>query len=470
MQSAVETLSPTRVRLTVEVPFDELKPELDSAYKKIGAQVRVQGFRPGKVPPRILDQRVGRGVVLEEAVQEALPRLYSEAVTEAGVAPVGRPEVDVTKLDDGVELTFTAEVDIRPEFEIPAYDGLAVTVADAVVADEDISTQVDELRERFAKLTPVDRPAADGDYVTLDLAATVEGQDVPGGTASGLSYQVGAGDLLDGIDEAVTGKSAGDATVFTTTLVAGDYEGQEAQVAVTVQAVNERELPAADDAWAETTGFASFEELQADVRGRLERVKKMEQGVEARDKVLEALLAAIEVPLPESVVEAEVQWRKESTDAQLQQAGLTLDQYLEDEGKGEEEFADEVRESATTAVKAQLVLDAIADKEQMGVTDAELTDQVVRRAQRAGVSPDQYAQSLVQSGQLQGLVAEVRRGKALATVMEGATIKDASGETVDLEALRDGLDPGSADDTQVDEDGRPFHTHPDGTVHYLDEG
>ena len=470
MQSAVETLSPTRVRLTVEVPFDELKAELDKAYKTIGAQVKVQGFRPGKVPPRILDQRVGRGVVLEEAVQEALPRLYSEAVTEAGVAPVGRPEVDVTKLDDGVELTFTAEVDIRPEFEIPAYDGLAVTVADAVVTDEDISTQVDELRERFAKLTPVERPAAEGDYVTLDLAATVDGEDVPGGTASGLSYQVGAGDLLDGIDEAVTGTSAGDATVFTTTLVAGEYEGQEAQVAVTVQAVNERELPAVDDAWAETTGFTTFEELQADVRGRLERVKKMEQGVEARDKVLEALLDAIEVPLPESVVAAEVEWRKESTTAQLQQAGLTLDQYLEDEGKGEEEFAEEVRESATTAVKAQLVLDAIADREQMGVADAELTDQVVRRAQRAGVSPDQYAQSLVQSGQLQGLVAEVRRGKALATVMEGATITDASGETVDLEALRDGLDPAGADDTQVDEEGRPFHTHPDGTVHYLDEG
>ncbi|MCW2715578.1 MAG: trigger factor [Frankiales bacterium] len=469
MQSAVETLSPTRVRLTVEVPFAELKPELDKAYKTIGAQVKVQGFRPGKVPQRILDQRVGRGVVLEEAVQEALPRLYSEAVTESGVAPVGRPEVDVTKLDDGVELAFTAEVDVRPEFEIPAYDGLAVTVADAVVSDDDISTQVDELRERFAKLTPVERPAAEGDYVTLDLAATVDGKEVPGGTATGLSYQVGSGDLLDGLDEAVTGASAEEAKTFTTTLVAGDYEGQQAEVAVTVRAVNERELPAADDAWAETTGFASFEELQADVRTRLDRVKKMEQGVEARDKVLEALLAAVEVPLPESVVEAEIEWRRESTTTQLQQAGLTLDQYLEDEGKGEEEFAEEVRESATTAVKAQLVLDAVADAEQLGVTDAELTDQVVRRAQRAGVSPDQYAQSLVQSGSLQALVAEVRRGKALATVMEGASITDASGQPVDLEALRDDLDPGM-DDTQIDESGRPFHTHGDGTVHYLDEG
>ena len=467
MQSAVETLSPTRVRLTVEVPFEELKPELDKAYKTIGAQVKVQGFRPGKVPPRILDQRVGRGVVLEEAVQEALPRLYSEAVTEAGVAPIGRPEVDVTKLDDGKELTFTAEVDVRPDFDLPAYDSLSVTVADAVVSDEDVTTQVDELRERFAKLSPVERAAAEGDFVTLDLAATVDGNEVPGGTATGLSYQVGSGDLLDGLDEAVTGKSAGDAGTFTTTLVAGEFEGQNAEVAVTVRAVNERELPAADDAWAETTGFGTFAELEADVRSRLERMKKLEQGVEARDKVLEALLATIDVPLPESVVETEIEWRKQSTTQQLAQAGMTLDQYLEAEGKGEEEFEDEVREGATTAVKAQLVLDAVADAEELGVSDAELTDQVVRRAQRAGVSPDQYAQSVVQSGQLQGLVQEVRRGKALATVMESATITDASGNTVDLESLRD--DMGPADDTQFDEDGRPFHTHGDGSVHYLDE-
>ena len=467
MQSAVETLSPTRVRLTVEVPFEELKPELDKAYKTIGAQVKVQGFRPGKVPPRILDQRVGRGVVLEEAVQEALPRLYSEAVTEAGVSPIGRPEVDVTKLDDGKELTFTAEVDVRPDFDLPAYDSLSVTVADAVVADEDVTKQVDELRERFAKLSPVERAAAEGDFVTLDLAATVDGAEVPGGTATGLSYEVGSGDLLDGLDEAVTGKSAGDAGTFTTTLVAGDFEGQNAEVAVTVRAVNERELPAADDAWAETTGFGTFAELEADVRSRLERMKKLEQGVEARDKVLEALLATVDVPLPDSIVETEIEWRKQSTTQQLAQAGMTLDQYLEAEGKGEEEFEDEVREGATTAVKAQLVLDAVADAEELGVSDAELTDQVVRRAQRAGVSPDQYAQSVVQSGQLQGLVQEVRRGKALATVMESATITDASGNAVDLEELRD--DMGPADDTQLDEQGRPFHTHGDGTVHYLAE-
>ncbi len=468
MQSAVETLSPTRVRLTVEVPFDELKPELDSAYKKIGAQVRVQGFRPGKVPPRILDQRVGRGVVLEEAVQEAIPRLYGEAVTETGVSPVSRPEVDVKEFADGDKLAFTAEVDVRPEFELPAYDALTVTVDTIEITDEAIDEQIDAVRERFGTLKPVERPAAEGDYVTLDLVATVDGREVPGGTATGLSYQVGAGDLLEGIDEAVTGTSEGDSRTFTTTLVAGEFEGRPAEVAVTVRSVSQRELPAADDAFAEQTGFATFAELREDVRSRLDRVKRAQQGVEARDKVLEALLAAVEVPLPASVVEAEEEWRRRSTTEQLQGAGMTLDQYLEREGKGEEEFDTELREGAQTAVKAQLVLDAIADKEQLGIDDAELTEQVVRRAQRAGVAPQEYAQQVVQSGQLAGLVSEVRRGKALATVMEAADITDAAGAKIDLEALRDALDtPGAVD--EFDEQGRRYHVHDDGAVHYLDE-
>ena len=468
MQSAVETLSPTRVRLTVEVPFDELKPELDSAYKKIGAQVRVQGFRPGKVPPRILDQRVGRGVVLEEAVQEAIPRLYGEAVTETGVSPVSRPEVDVKEFTDGDKLSFTAEVDVRPEFELPAYDALAVTVETIEVSDEAIDEQIDAVRERFGTLKPVERPAAEGDYVTLDLVATVDGNEVPGGTATGLSYKIGAGDLLEGIDEAVTGTSEGDSRTFTTTLVAGEFEGQSAEVAVTVRSVNERELPAADDAFAEQTGFTTVAELRDDVRTRLDRVKRAQQGVEARDKVLEALLAAVEVPLPQSVVEAEEEWRRRSTTEQLQGAGMTLDQYLEREGKGEEEFDTELKEGAAQAVKAQLVLDAIADKEELGVDDAELTEQVVRRAQRSGVGPQEYAQQIVQSGQLAGLVSEVRRGKALATVMEGANITDGAGAKVDLEALRDALDtPGAVD--EFDEQGRRYHVHDDGTVHYLDE-
>jgi trigger factor len=473
VQSAVETLSPTRVRLTVTVPFDELKPELDAAYKKVGGQVRIQGFRPGKVPPRVLDQRVGRGVVLDEAVNSAIPRLYGEAIQAEDLFPLAQPDLNVTEFADGDKLAFTAEVDVRPQFDLPSFDALAVTVDDVVVEEAKVDEQVDALRERFAKLSPVSRPAQDGDYVTLDLAATVDGEEVPGGTASGLSYQVGAGDLLDGIDDVLRGASEGDAKTFTTTLVAGEFEGRPSEVAVTVRAVNERELPAADDAWAsESTGFESLDALKDDIRSRLDRVQRLEQGVAARDKVLEALLTVVEVPLPESVVESEIDWRKRSTESQLMRSGADLAGYLESEGKTAEEFDSELQTAAREAVKAQLVLDAIADKEQLGVNDGELTDQVVRRAARAGVSPDQYAQTLVESGQLSGLISEVRRGKALALVMEAATITDTSGNPVDLEQLRDdmsgpaGLGGG---DTQTDDDGRPFHVHDDGAVHYLDE-
>jgi trigger factor len=466
VQSAVETLSPTRVKLTVEVPFDELEPELTAAYKTIGGQVRVQGFRPGKVPPAILDQRVGRGVVLEEAVQQAIPRLYTEAVNDSGVSPVGRPEVDVTELADREKLTFTAEVDVRPEIELPAYDSLSVTVDDATVSDEEMAEQLDALRERFASLTPVERAAQTGDFLTVDLAATVDGEDVPGGTATDLSYELGKDDLLDGLDDAVAGASAGDVRTFTTTLLAGDFEGREADVAVTVKSVNERSLPEVDDSFAEGVGFETADALRDDVRSRLERMKKLQQGVEARDKVLEALLAEVEVPLPPSVVEAENEFRTEQVRQQLAQSGLTLDLYLEQEGKNEEEFAEELREGAEKAVKTQLVLDAIADKEQVGVSDAELTEQVVRRAQQAGVSPDQFAQQVVQAGNLGLLMAEVRRGKALATVMQAATVADASGSPVDLEALRGDLVP-EDDDVQVDEEGRRYHLHDDGSVHYL---
>ena len=469
MQSSVETLSPTRVKLTVEAPFDELKPELDKAYKSIGSQVKVQGFRPGKVPPRILDQRVGRGVVLEEALNTAIPRLYGEAVEHEKVVPVNSPDIEVTELDDPVKLSFTAEVDVRPDFELPAFDSLSVTVDDVVVAESDIDEQLDGLRERFASLSPVERAAVDGDYVSLDLAATVDGAEVPGGTAQGLSYEVGSGTLLDGIDEAVRGASAGDARTFQTQLVAGDLEGKTADVAVTVRSVNERVLPTADDEWAQTVaGFETLAQLRDDIRVRVDRVKRLEQGVQARDKVLEALLAAVELPLPTSVVEAELAWRTQTTDTQLAQAGQTKEAFLAEAGKTAEEWEAELRSGAEEAVKQQLVLDAVADAEELQISDAELNDQLIRRAARAGLAPQEYANRLVAQGAVQGLVAEVRRGKALATVMESATIKDASGNDVDLEQLRDDMGSPEAE-VETDDDGRPYHVHDDGTVHYLDE-
>ena len=469
MQSTVETLSPTRVRLTVEVPFDELKPELDNAYRTIGKQVKVQGFRPGKVPPRILDQRVGRGAVLEEAVNEAIPRLYGEAVEAGKVAPVGRPEVEVTSMDDGVSLAFTAEVDVRPEITLPAYDALAVTVDDVTVTDEEVDEQLDGLRARFASLAPVERASVVGDFVALDLVATVDGEEVPGGTATGLSYEVGAGNMLAGLDDAVTGASAGDVRQFQTVLVAGDLEGKTADVAVTVRTVSERQLPELDDSWAkDAAGFDDVAGLKQDVRVRTDRMKRLQQGVEARDKVLDALLETIDVPLPETVLAGELAWRRQTTEDQLARSGQTLQAWLEADGKTVEQWETELQAGAEQAVKAQLVLDAVADAEELGITDAELSDQVVRRAARAGVPPQQYADQVVQSGQLAGLVSEVRRGKALASVMESATITDASGRVVDLEQLRDDMGSPEAE-VELDDDGRPYHVHGDGAVHYLDE-
>ncbi len=268
MKSTVERLSPTRVRINVEVPFDELKPDFDRAYKKIAEQVRVPGFRPGKVPARIIEARLGRGVVLEEVVNGAVPAKYSEAVSAAdALTPLGRPDIEVTEIADGDKLAFTAEVDVRPEITLPALDSLAVSVDDVEVTDEDVTEGLDNLRARFGTLTGVDRPAATDDFVQIDLAAAVDGEPVEEATTSGYSYQVGQGGLIDGIDEAITGLSAGESATFPTTLVAGEYADQDADVTVTVTAVKERQLPDADDEFAQLASeFDTLDELTDDLR------------------------------------------------------------------------------------------------------------------------------------------------------------------------------------------------------------
>jgi trigger factor len=438
VKSDLETLNPTRVKLTVEVPFDELQPSLDAAYRKIAAQVTIPGFRKGKVPPRIIDQRFGRGVVLEEAVNEALPKFYGQAVEENDVKALGQPEVDVTELEDGQHLTFTAEVDVRPEFELPDYDGLEVTVDDAEVTDAEVDEQLEGLRARFATLTGVDRAAADGDFVSIDLSATVDGEPVDDLTAKGLSYQVGQGSLLEGLDEAITGLAAGESREFATTLVGGDHAGQEAAVTVEVASVKERELPELDDDFAQTASeFDTLEELRADVRSRVEGMKKVQQGIQARDRVLEALLAKVEVPLPEGVVKAEIDARNHDLAHQLEAAGMSREDFLAAEGQSADEFDADIDKRTREAMTAQLVLDRVVEKEQLSVNEQELTEHIVRSASRYGMSPDQFAQQVVQGGQVPMLVSEVVRGKALALVVERAKVVDESGRPVDLEALRE---------------------------------
>ncbi|GAA4206474.1 trigger factor [Actinocatenispora rupis] len=436
MKSAVETLSPTRVKVSVEVPFSELEPSVKKAYRTIAQQVSIPGFRPGKVPTRLIDQKVGRGTVLQEAVQEALPEQYMAAIREHDVKAIGRPEVEVTELNDGDHVSFTAEVDVRPEITLPELDSISATVDELSIGEDDVDEQVGQLRDRFATLKGVDRPAADGDYVSLDLLATIDDEEVEGGTANGLSYEIGSGQLLDGIDEALVGMTADETRTFASKLVGGPHAGEEAQIAVTVKSVREKELPELDDEFAQLASeFDTLDELRADVRGRVERNKKLEQAYQARDKALESLLAATEVPVPEGVVTEEVEFRKENMGEQLAQMGSNLEQYLAAEGKSAEEFDAELRTNAEEAVKTQLVLDALADAEEVGVNDQELTEEVVRRAQMAGAQPQQYADQLVRSGQLSAVVADVRRGKALSLVLDHASVTDTAGRPVDIKAV-----------------------------------
>lgn len=436
MKSSVETLSPTRVKLAIEVPFDELKSSLDEAYKAIGSQVRVPGFRPGKVPARIIDQRVGRSAVLEEAINKALPKAYSDAVRETGVKALGQPEIEVTTLEDNDHIAFTAEVDVRPDITVPPYENLAVTVEDAVVTDDELTEQLDELRARFGTLKGVERAVQTGDFVSIDLNASVDGEPVEGGSAQGLSYEVGSGNLIEGLDDAILGKSAGDTAEFASKLAFGDHAGSDAQINVVVNSVKERELPEVDDEFAQLASeFDTVDELKADLRTRLDRVKVLGQGAEARDKVLELLVEGTEVPLPESSVQAEIDWREHDVVHQLGHDDSAFENYLQTEGKTKDEFTAELREVAEKSVKTQFVLDSIADAEAVSVSDAELTEYIVRQAQRYNMQPQEFADQIVQAGNIGALVADVRRNKALATVLEGADVTDQSGNKVDLSAL-----------------------------------
>ncbi|WP_419994918.1 trigger factor [Streptomyces boninensis] len=435
MKSAVENLNPTRVRLTVEVPFEELKPSLDAAYKKINQQVTVPGFRKGKIPARVIDQRFGRGAVLEEAVNDALPKFYTEAVNEGDLNPLGQPEVDITDLKDNETLTFTAEVDIRPAIEIPDYSGIEVEVDAVEVSDEDVEKAVEQLRERFASTSPVERAAAEGDVVTVDLEAKVDGEVLEDGVASGVSYTIGSGELLDGIDEAVTGLEAGGEATFTSELKGGTAAGKEAEVTVKVTQVAARELPELDDDFAQLASeFDTLEELQADSRKRLEQTKKYDQATQAQEKVLDELIGLIEIPVPEKLLADEIQTRKHNLEHhQLGQMGLDLAGYLKMQEKSEEEFEKETEEQATKGIKTQFVLDELVNKEQVNVGQEELTEHLMRRAAGSGMSPDQFAQAVVEGGQVPMLVGEVARGKALAIVVEAATVKDTNGEVVELD-------------------------------------
>ncbi|MFI0939064.1 trigger factor [Streptomyces sp. NPDC021020] len=453
MKSAVETLNPTRVRLTVEVPFEELKPSLDAAYKKINNQVTVPGFRKGKIPARVIDQRFGRGAVLEEAINDALPKFYTQAVTEGEINVLGQPDVDITEFDDGNELKFTAEVDIRPTIEIPDYSGIEVTVDAVEVTDEDVEKSLEQLRDRFATTSTVDRAAAEGDVVVVDLEASVDGEVLGDGIAKGVSYTIGSGQLLDGIDDAVTGLSAGGSATFASELKGGSAAGKAAEVKVEVSDVQQRELPELDDEFAQLASeFDTLEELRADSRKRLESMKQYDQATAAQEKVLDALIELTDVAIPEKLLKDEIETRTHNLEHhQFPQMGLTWESFLEREGKTREEYDAQIEEQAVKGIKTQFILDELVGKEKLSVNQEELTEHLVRRAASSGMSPDQFAQAVVEGNQVQLLVGEVARGKALAVVVESAKVVDSNGEVVDLADEEEDESAEAADASEADE-------------------
>lgn len=416
--TTTEKLGPTRVKLTIAVPPEELKPSIDHAYKHIAEQVNIPGFRKGKVPPPIIDQRIGRGEVLNHAVSEGLDRLFQQAVADEGLSTLGRPEADVTQWpeekDFSGDLIVSVEVDVRPEFTLPDYSKYTLEVEALAVDKKAVDAELDQLRERFASLVSVDRPITTGDFVQIDLVATIGDNTID--TANSISYEVGSGQLIDGIDEALDTLTAGEATTFASELVGGDHAGETANIEVTVLSVKERELPDADDDFASIASqFDTIDELREDLTKEVERKGRLAQAQEARDKLVEKMVGELDLPLPDAVVEQEVH------------------RHLEQENRlQDDEHRKEVTESTSKSLRTQFVLDELVSTLEIQPTQDELSSYLVQSAGQYGMEPAEFIQALNQQNQLGAVANEVSRSKALSQALKSVTVKDSKGKKVDL--------------------------------------
>lgn len=432
MKSSVEKLSDTRVKLNVEVPFEELKSEIDQAYKALAQQINIPGFRRGKAPRQLIDARIGRGPVLEQVVNDMLPTRYQQACEENELVVLGQPAIDITKIEDNDVVEFTAEVDVRPEITVPDFAAFNVEVPALKVDEEAVDAEIDRLRERFGELKDTKRKLKTNDFATIDLAASVDGEAIEEATTEGMSYQVGAGDLIDGLDTALHGLKTGESAEFTTTLQAGEYAGKEATVTVTVQQTKERKLPEVDEEFVQMASeFDTVEELRESVTAQVEEKAKAAQATAIRDEVLKAALAESTFELPEGVVNEQVEAQLHQLLGQLAHDEAALNAALEAQGTTREDFDAENRKNSEEAVRTQLFLDALAEQEAPEVSQQELTDHILFTAQNYGMEPNQFVMQLQQSGQIANLFSDVRRGKALAAAICRVSVKDEEGNVVD---------------------------------------
>jgi len=455
VKSTVEQLSPTRVRINVEVPFQELQPDFDRAYKELAKQVRLPGFRPGKAPAKLLEARVGRETILDQVVNEALPSRYGQAVTESDVRPLGQPKIEVTKKEYGEELIFTAEVDVRPDFTLPDLSALTITVDPIKVSDEEVDAELQSLRARFGTLTGVERAAASGDFVSIDLSANIDGEDVPEASTKGLSHEVGSGQLVDGLDDAIIGLKAGESGTFTTEMAAGPHAGQEAEVTVTVVSVKERELPEPDDEFAQLASeFDTIDELRANLSDQVSRAKHVQQAEEIRTAALDALIEQVDMPLPEAVVQAQVDSTVHNALHGLDHDEAKLAEALEKQGSSREKFDADTRAEAEKAIKTQLVLDALGDDLDIQVGQQDLTERLVVTSRQYGIQPQELLGYLQQQNQLPAMFADVRRGLTIAAAVEAATVNDSDGTVIDTTEFFGKRSPedGDVEESEDDDD------------------
>jgi len=434
VKTTVDKLSDTRVKLTVNVPFAELDKEIDQAYAAIAQQVSIPGFRKGKAPRQLIDARFGRGPILEQVVNDMLPTRYEQAVNENELKVIGQPDVDISKIEDNDFVEFTAEVDVRPEFEVPDFAELSVTVPATEITEEDVDKALEDLAERFGELKDTKRKLKTGDYAIVDITAEIDGTKVDEASTEGLSYRIGDDDLIQGLDTALRGLKSGEDAEFTSEIQTGDHKGEEATIKVHVDQTKERKLPELDDEFAQMASeFDTIEELRESTKAQVEESKKSEQAASIRDEVLKAALAKTSFELPASIVDEQVHSQLHQVLGQLAHDEKALAQLLEAQGTSREEFDKDVRKQSEESVRTQLFLDALAEQEQPEVSQQELTDHILFTAQSYGMDPNQFVQQLQSNGQIANLFADVRRGKALAAAICRVDAKDKEGNKVDVE-------------------------------------
>jgi len=439
--STIERLGPSRVKMTLTVPFSDLQPAIDKAYKDIASRVNLPGFRKGHVPPAMIDQRFGRGTVLQEAINEQLPDAYGAAVAEHKLSPLGQPHIDIVRLDDGSEVELAAEFDVRPDFDLPDVSGITVTVPSAVVGDDAVDERLDLLRTRFATYKDLDRAAEAGDVVHLDISASRDGVPLSGTEAAGMTYVVGSGGLVEGLDSAISGLAAGESKTFATTLVGGDHAGESADVTVTVNRVQQRVLARVDDDFAQMVSeYDTADQMRDGLRDSLERIERLGQLNAARDQVLDALIDGCDFEVPEQVLADDIQSRHDEVENQLARAGLSLDRYLaeapDEESRTPEEFWERMDDQASKGLKARLILDKLAEAQSVAVTQEDLSAFIVAKADEDGVTPDQEAQHMMEHNHMGDWMGEIRRSKALTTLVSQVSARDTDGRRVDLGAIR----------------------------------